>query len=166
MPNLAAQMTAPFFPLEFDAAPAAKEFSQFTWHTPFTIGPFKITPFPLHHPQDCTGFRVECGGKVIVYATDHEHGDAEKDAVLLQYAKGADILIADAQYTLEEYAQRKGFGHSTWHGGGEAGGMRRRWGGWCSSITIRGMATMRCGRSCWRRARSFRRQRRRGSEQR
>ena len=112
--NLAAQMTAPFFPLEFDAAPAVKEFSQFAWHTAFTIGPFQITPFPLHHPQDCTGFRVECGGKVIVYATDHEHGDAEKDAVLLKYAKGADILIADAQYTLEEYAQRKGFGHSTW----------------------------------------------------
>jgi class 3 adenylate cyclase/phosphoribosyl 1,2-cyclic phosphodiesterase len=112
--NLARQMTAPFFPLEFDAAPAEKSFSQFTWHTPFTIGPFQITPFPLHHPQDCTGFRVECGGKVIVYATDHEHGDAEKDAVLLKYATGADILIADAQYTLEEYAQRKGFGHSTW----------------------------------------------------
>jgi class 3 adenylate cyclase/phosphoribosyl 1,2-cyclic phosphodiesterase len=112
--NLAAQMTAPFFPLEFDAAPAEKEYSQFTWHTPFAIGPFQVTPFPLHHPQDCTGFRVECGGKVVVYATDHEHGDAEKDAVLLQYAQGADILIADAQYTLEEYAQRKGFGHSTW----------------------------------------------------
>jgi len=112
--NLAQQMTAPFFPLEFDATPAVKEYSQFMWHTPFAIGPFQITPFPLHHPQDCTGFRVECGGKVIVYATDHEPGDAEKDAILLQYAKGADILIADAQYTLEEYAQRKGFGHSTW----------------------------------------------------
>ncbi len=112
--NLAAQMTTPFFPLEFDAAPAAKEFSQFTWHTPFTIGPFQITPFPLNHPQDCTGFRVECGGRVIVYATDHEHGNAEKDAVLQQYATGADILITDAQYTPDEYAQRKGFGHSTW----------------------------------------------------
>ena len=112
--NLAHQMTAPFFPLEFDAAPAHKEFSQFVWHVPFAIGPFQITPFPLHHPQDCTGFRVECGGRVIVYATDHEHGDAEKDATLLQYAKGADILIADAQYTVDEYAQRKGFGHSTW----------------------------------------------------
>jgi len=112
--NLAKQMATPFFPLEFDAASAGKEFSQFAWYVPFTIGPFRITPFPLHHPQDCTGFRVECGGRVIVYATDHEHGDAEKDAVLLRYAKGADILIADAQYTPVEYAQRKGFGHSTW----------------------------------------------------
>jgi len=112
--HLAGQMTAPYFPLEFDAAAAGKEFSQFHWHTPFTVGPFQITPFPLNHPQDCTGFRVECGGRVVVYATDHEHGDAEKDAVLLQYAKGADILIADAQYTLEEYPRRKGFGHSTW----------------------------------------------------
>lgn len=112
--NLAAQMTGPFFPVEFSATASEKEFSQFAWHTPFTIGPFQITPFPLNHPQDCTGFRVECGGRVIVYATDHEHGNAEKDAVLLQYAKGADILITDAQYTLDEYVQRKGFGHSTW----------------------------------------------------
>ena len=117
---LAVQMEPPFFPIGFDQAGALREalperaYTQFHWHQQFQVGPFSITPFPLHHPQDSTGFRVECGGKVVVYATDHEHGDAEKDAVLLRYAQGADILIADAQYTPEEYAKRVGFGHSTW----------------------------------------------------
>jgi ribonuclease BN (tRNA processing enzyme) len=50
----------------------------------------------------------------VIYATDHEHGDAESDAILLEHASGADLLITDAQYTPDEYPQRIGWGHSTW----------------------------------------------------
>ena len=51
---------------------------------------------------------------MIVYATDREHGHAKLDAVMLEYAQDADILIHDAQYTVEEYPRFKGYGHSTW----------------------------------------------------
>lgn len=112
--TLSRLMEAPFFPLAFDAAAAAKEYRQFKSYSAFEIGPFHITPFPLRHPQGCHGFRIECNGRVIVYATDHEHGDAESDAILLEHASGADLLIADAQYTPQEYPQRIGWGHSTW----------------------------------------------------
>ncbi|HWG19969.1 MAG TPA: MBL fold metallo-hydrolase [Terracidiphilus sp.] len=112
--HLAAQMAEPFFPWPLDAATAIKEYRSIQWHDLFEIGPFHIVPFPLHHPQGCTGFRIESGGRTVVYATDHEHGDAETDAILLDYAMGADILIADAQYTPEEYTQHVGWGHSTW----------------------------------------------------
>lgn len=113
--TLSTLMAPPFFPLAFDAAAATKECRQFKPYSPFEIGLFRITPFPLRHPQGCNGFRIECGGKVVVYATDFEHGDAESDAILLEHASGADLLIADAQYTPEEYTQRIGWGHSTWH---------------------------------------------------
>jgi phosphoribosyl 1,2-cyclic phosphodiesterase len=112
--TLSALMAAPFFPIAFDAAAAIKEFRQFKSLSPFEIGPFLIRPFPLRHPQGCTGFRIECRDHIVVYATDYEHGDAESDAVLLEHASGADLLIADAQYTPEEYPQRIGWGHSTW----------------------------------------------------
>ena len=112
--TLSALMAPPFFPLALDAASATKEFLQFTSFRPFEIGPFLIRSFPLRHPQGCSGFRIECRGQVVVYATDYEHGDAESDAILLEHASGADLLIADAQYTPEEYFQRAGWGHSTW----------------------------------------------------
>lgn len=112
--TLSALMSPPFFPLAFDAAAAAKELRQFTAYSPFEIGPFLIRSFPLRHPQGCSGFRIECHGQIVVYATDFEHGAVESDAILQEHASGADLFIADAQYTPEEYSQRAGWGHSTW----------------------------------------------------
>lgn len=112
--HLAAQMAEPFFPCPLDAAASNKEYRPIQWHSPFQIGPFHIVPFPLHHPQGCTGFRIEHASCTVVYATDFEHGDAECDAVLLDYSRNADLLIADAQYSPEEYSKRQGWGHTTW----------------------------------------------------
>jgi phosphoribosyl 1,2-cyclic phosphodiesterase len=111
---LSVLMAPPFFPLPLDAAASAKEYRQFQFFRAFEIGPFLVTPFPLHHPQGCSGFRIDCQQHSVVYATDHEHGDPESDAILLRQAAGADLLITDAQYTPEEYPQRIGWGHSTW----------------------------------------------------
>lgn len=64
------------------------------------------------HPGGCLVFRVSCGGKSIVYA-----GDCEPDlpflAGLARFARGTDLLLFDAQYTEEQYAARRGFGHAT-----------------------------------------------------
>jgi ribonuclease BN (tRNA processing enzyme) len=73
-----------------------------------------IRPFPLHHPNGATGYRIESPDGCIVYASDHEHGDSAIDAIVREYARDADILIYDAQYTPNEYEQRRGWGHSTW----------------------------------------------------
>src|SRR5262249_36976274 len=61
-----------------------------------------------------TGYRIDAPEGVIVYASDYEHGHPDLDRVLLEYARGADVLICDAQFTPEEYEHRKGWGHSTW----------------------------------------------------
>lgn len=52
-------------------------------------------------------------GTRVVFATDVE-GFIGNDQRLVKFAKDADILIHDAQYTLEEYAMFQGFGHSTY----------------------------------------------------
>jgi ribonuclease BN (tRNA processing enzyme) len=54
----------------------------------------------------------------VVYATDTEHG-TDRDAQLIEFARGAEVLIYDAMYTEDEYLGRSGspkigWGHSTW----------------------------------------------------
>jgi phosphoribosyl 1,2-cyclic phosphodiesterase len=107
---LAAQMLPPYYPV---AMPSNLAYQQI--HSEGTrIGDLLIRPFALHHPNGATGYRIESATAAVVYASDHEHGDPASDAILRDYARYADILIYDAQYTPEEYEQRRGWGHSTW----------------------------------------------------
>ena len=72
---------------------------------------------------------------MFVYATDTEHYDGRMDDALLHLARGADVLVYDAQYTPEEYAgtagtggPKKGWGHSTYEEGARiarAAGVRQ-----------------------------------------
>lgn len=69
----------------------------------------------LGHPRDGVYvYRIEHGGASVVMATDVEApqgGDIE----LAKFARGADLLIHDAQYTKAQYLEipAQGFGHST-----------------------------------------------------
>jgi phosphoribosyl 1,2-cyclic phosphodiesterase len=64
------------------------------------------------HPGDVYVYRIEWRGRSLVYATDTE-GYVGGDRRLTAFAKGADLLIHDAQYTPEDYVSKQGFGHST-----------------------------------------------------
>jgi phosphoribosyl 1,2-cyclic phosphodiesterase len=110
---LESQMTMPFFPVRFDTILSKREFVHVA-NNPVKCGAVSIFPFALNHPQGCIGYRIECGGAVIVYASDLEHGNKELDRLLRDSIQGADILIYDSQYTPEEYEKHKGWGHSTW----------------------------------------------------
>jgi phosphoribosyl 1,2-cyclic phosphodiesterase len=113
--TLEGQMSKPYFPVDFTQVAAKRDFHQIeTGGCVKTEGGLYIRPFPLNHPQGASGYRIECNGVVIVYATDYEHGVKEYDDKLREYAQDADILICDAQYTPAEYESHKGWGHSTW----------------------------------------------------
>jgi phosphoribosyl 1,2-cyclic phosphodiesterase len=69
------------------------------------------------HPKDGVNiYRIAWRGKSVIYATDTE-GYVETDRRLVRFAQGADLLIHDAQYRLEDYASvirpKQGWGHST-----------------------------------------------------
>jgi phosphoribosyl 1,2-cyclic phosphodiesterase len=110
---LSVQMEDPYFPVRFDLVSATIKFEQIIGAA-VRFGNAEIASFALHHPGGACGYRIDAGGTRFVHATDHEHGDAEADARLLKVARGADVLIYDAQYTPEEYKTRVGWGHSTW----------------------------------------------------
>lgn len=58
-------------------------------------------------------YRVEWGGRSVVFASDTE-GYLGTDQRLVRFARDTDVLIHDAQYTTEEYLSGKqGWGHST-----------------------------------------------------
>jgi ribonuclease BN (tRNA processing enzyme) len=71
-----------------------------------------VTTQRHNHPGGAYSFRIERNGKVVVVCTDVEHGD-QIDPKLVQLARGADLLVHDAQYTAEELPKRLGWGHSS-----------------------------------------------------
>lgn len=112
--TLEGQMSKPYFPIDFSQVAARREFHQMEERGEIKVGGLTVRPFPLQHPQGASGYRIECNGVSIVYATDYEHGSADSDGILREYACGADVLICDAQYTPTEYERHRGWGHSTW----------------------------------------------------
>ena len=111
---LRGQMAFPYFPVPFPDLAASTEAVGVEDGVPFRVGSLSIRSFPVHHPQGAHGYRIEAGGAVVVYATDYEHGSPAHDAGLREVARGADVLVSDAQYTADEYALRRGWGHTTW----------------------------------------------------
>jgi len=71
------------------------------------------------HPGGVYVYRIEYRGHALVYATDTE-GYVGGDKKLANFARGADVLIHDAQYSEEHYRGQltgfpstQGYGHST-----------------------------------------------------
>jgi len=111
-------MMAPLFPVPIDIFMAKVSFHDF--HAGETLEPqpgVRLRTAPLHHPNGATGYRIEYGGKSICYLTDTEHIVDEPDENILGLIAGADIVIYDSMFNEEEFAQRKGWGHSTWQEG-------------------------------------------------
>jgi phosphoribosyl 1,2-cyclic phosphodiesterase len=67
-----------------------------------------------NHPSGSFGYRIETEGCIIVVCTDLEHGDTINEEIIA-FAKDADLLIREAQYTDEELLTHKGWGHSSFN---------------------------------------------------
>jgi phosphoribosyl 1,2-cyclic phosphodiesterase len=123
---LAGQMRAPNFPVGLDAMRADLKFFDVPYGDRIVLSPFvTVRHTGVDHPNGCVAWRVDCGGKSVVYATDLELAEGEGGRVfddLVTLARGADLLIFDAMYTPEEYEgkagmPRNGWGHSTYEMG-------------------------------------------------
>ncbi|MDA8125699.1 MAG: MBL fold metallo-hydrolase [Deltaproteobacteria bacterium] len=108
-------MTPPNFPVNFDEIKAEIHYEE-ACQAPFSVGGLTVTPIPLSHPNQGMGYRFAEDGKSFVFLTDnelayrHPGGRAAEDYAA--FAKGADLLIHDAEYRPEDYCRTKGWGHS------------------------------------------------------
>jgi ribonuclease BN (tRNA processing enzyme) len=98
-----------------------------TYHNmevPVRIGSAAITAFEVFHPAPCLAYKIECGGQVFIFCTDHElrHGSQpgdprdrasfEAEERLKEHAHGADVLYRDGQFFRVEYDGYQGIGAS------------------------------------------------------
>jgi phosphoribosyl 1,2-cyclic phosphodiesterase len=118
---LSGQMIDPYFPVELSIFRARMDYRPIEEEQQLQVGGATIHTFGLNHPGGSVGYRIEAGGRSIVYATDFEHGSRADDR-LVEMATGADLLIFDSQYLPAEYDapapfSRKGWGHSTYEAG-------------------------------------------------
>ena len=108
------------FPVPLDALAATLEVKHVNAEPIETEG-CTITSMRVRHPAVTLGYRLETGGKSIVYVTDDELGPAGQYDVgprwrerFVKFIGGADLLIHDAMYTPEECATHAGWGHSSY----------------------------------------------------
>jgi phosphoribosyl 1,2-cyclic phosphodiesterase len=110
------QMQAEYFPVQLDQMGAVFEFLQIadaSRHFTAINGVETVVTAQRHnHPGGAYSFRIERNGTVLVVCTDVEHGE-QIDPRLVELARGADLLVHDAQYTAEELLKRRGWGHSS-----------------------------------------------------
>lgn len=115
---LAQQMASPGFPVAWNELPSHIETREVRHGERFRVGAIDVRAARLHHPGGVLGYRLEAGGCAVVYATDNEHHRCVVPTIS-GLARGADLLIYDAQYTPAEYRGecgpgRAGWGHSTY----------------------------------------------------
>ncbi|HLX94019.1 MAG TPA: MBL fold metallo-hydrolase [Puia sp.] len=102
-----------YFPVPLERMGASFEF--YAYGEEETIYGAYLKSISQHHiyPGGSYGFRVHDEGKSLVICTDIEHIDGI-DQKIVEFARNADLLIHDGQFTTEEYTKFKGWGHSSW----------------------------------------------------
>jgi CheY-like chemotaxis protein len=122
--TLAGQMAYEYSPITLDALEAKVKFHDLREGV-FEIGGFRVTTQFMNHPSLTLGYRLEADGAVLVYATDHEpHSLYPRDAPPgtrplhhedrrhVRFLEGADLVVHDAQYVLDEFPAYSGYGHT------------------------------------------------------
>ncbi len=121
--GLASQMVYEHFPLPLEALEAKIQMHHLAEGT-FEVGSICVTAQYLNHPVFTLGYRLEADGVTLIYATDFEpfflppvgappgtkpvHHEDQRH---IRFLEGADLIIHDAQYTLDEFPARTGWGH-------------------------------------------------------
>lgn len=114
------QMDSDYFPVRLSDMRANLQFCEL--EADVHLGEIKVSYVFLNHPGLAVGFRIFFAGRSLVYLSDHETfgrlaaggpNPHPLDVEIAKFAEGADLLISEAQYTEEEYALKKGWGHST-----------------------------------------------------
>jgi phosphoribosyl 1,2-cyclic phosphodiesterase len=132
------QLSYRYWPVRLSELSAKIEYGELKQESIDLGGGLILTTKYLNHPNLCLGYRFEYEGKSIVTAYDTEpfsnlfptdkndpaydedtarEGElaaAQENQKVLDFIKGADVLIYDAQYTKEEYDAHRGWGHSSY----------------------------------------------------
>jgi phosphoribosyl 1,2-cyclic phosphodiesterase len=129
---LAQPMKAPFFPIAMRELSAKMDIKRLT-ELNVSVGKLEIRAAFVNHPGVCAGYRIFTSAGSIAFLPDYEPYEfflhsarvnqlnpeetkktaSDERARLVEFLRGSDILILDAQYTDEEYETHIGWGHGS-----------------------------------------------------
>ena len=127
---LAGQMESPFFPIGLREVPANVRIEELK-EMNFSVGPVRVQAASANHPGICVGYRLFTSDGSIAFFADNElfpegapppraavatdppgqvfaRGENRK---MIEFVRGADLLIMDTQYDAVEYKEHTGWGH-------------------------------------------------------
>ena len=104
-------MDDPFFPVDLDGLPIKLTIAEVRSGEQRSVGRFTIQTAGIFHPAPALAYRIESGGRSLVYATDTEDPFSGKPNPVIPLSKGAHTLIHDAQYLDNDF--KRTWGHST-----------------------------------------------------
>lgn len=111
----------PLFPVELEMlGPIAFQPFDPSSHS-FTLGrgedALRVRSQAVNHPGGAVGYRIEHKGHVFCFIPDIELPNDPSvafDPELIAFITGADALVIDAAYAVEDFARYIGWGHSHW----------------------------------------------------
>jgi phosphoribosyl 1,2-cyclic phosphodiesterase len=117
------QMSPVVFPVSFEELQARVDFQELAEERRAGRG-YEVSAISVRHPGGALGYRFTTGnadGRALVYVSDNElSADARYDDApgwrgrLVDFVRGASLLVHDSTYTPAEYAAFVGWGHSTY----------------------------------------------------
>jgi phosphoribosyl 1,2-cyclic phosphodiesterase len=117
--RLARYLSPPLFPVGLRDLPCCLSLHNVPPER-FEVGGLEVEAELVCHPGSTVGYRISEGSRSMAYLPDHEPALGVRDfpgqpqwTSGYNVAAGVDLLIHDAQYTVEEYQERIGWGHST-----------------------------------------------------
>jgi phosphoribosyl 1,2-cyclic phosphodiesterase len=120
--RLREMMRPPFFPVDLDYPQAPRFFYTLDPAQTHLVAGVKVRLLELNHPGQAFAYRMEQGGKTLVYASDGEYPNMNPEATQTyeDFFREADALIFDAMYTYQDAVNTKAeWGHSTANVGAE-----------------------------------------------
>lgn len=127
------QLQRLYFPIRRGELSASLSFRELGEET-FELDSVRVSTKWMNHPVLSLGFRIATAGSSMIYTGDNEpytffhvyapsseatvkFSISDRERVnrrhaLLEFFKNADLMVADAQYSDEEYAAKIGWGHS------------------------------------------------------
>src|SRR2546430_3316667 len=117
--SLSGQMQYSYFPVKLQDLASRIHYTELEEGF-FRIGEILVETQYLNHTAPTIGYRITCHGATVAYVTDqepfwnspgpefHHPGDQRH----IEFLRGADLVVHDAQYTNEEYKSKLGWGHS------------------------------------------------------
>ncbi|MDR1024369.1 MAG: MBL fold metallo-hydrolase, partial [Treponema sp.] len=136
--TIGAQLSYRYWPVRLDELSAHIEYEELKQGSYDLGNGLRLVTKYLNHPNLCLGYRFEYEGKSIVTAFDTEpyynlfttdkndpayneeaaregeQAAAMENRQMMEFIRGADVLVYDTSYTEKEYESHKGWGHSSY----------------------------------------------------